>query len=57
MSQSKIDKYEYLTKNITPDQGRIIEKAKLTYSILVKAFEKQKQWKNQEKKKLNFQKL
>ena len=45
MSQSKIDKYEYLTKNITPDQGRIIEKAKLTYSILVKAFEKQKQWK------------
>ena len=45
MSQSKIDKYEYLTKNITPDQGRIIEKTKLTYSILVKAFEKQKQWK------------
>ena len=39
----KIDKYEYLTgEEILPsDQSRIIEQAKLTYSPLGKAFEKQ----------------
>ena len=39
----KIDKYVYLTdKEILPsDQSRVIEQEKLTYSSLVKAFEKQ----------------
>ena len=39
----KTDKYEYLTgEEILPsDQSRIIEQAKLTYSPLGKAFEKQ----------------
>ena len=40
---SKMDKYEYLTgeKILSPDQIRIIEQAKLTYSPLGKALEKQ----------------
>ena len=44
LSSGKIDKYEYLTgEEILPsDQSRIIEQAKLTYSPLAKAFEKQK---------------
>ena len=39
----KIDKYEYLTGEEIPppDQRRVIEQAKFTYSILGKAFEKQ----------------
>ena len=39
----KIDKYEYITgEEILPyDQSRIIEQAKLTYSPVGKAFEKQ----------------
>ena len=42
-SSGKIDKYEYLTgEEILPsDQNKIIEQAKLTYSPLCKAFEKQ----------------
>ena len=36
------DKYEYLTgEEIPPDQRRVIEQAKFTYSPLSKAFEKQ----------------
>ena len=43
LSSGKIDKYEYLTcKEALPsDQNRIIEKAKFTYYLLGKAFEKQ----------------
>ena len=39
----KIDKYEYLTrKEVLPsNQQQIIEQAKVTYSLLGKAFEKQ----------------
>ena len=43
LSLGKIDKYKYLTdEEILPsDQSRIIEQAELTYSPLLKAFEKQ----------------
>ena len=43
LSSGKTDKYEYfISENIQPsDQNRIIEQAKLTYSPLGKAFEKQ----------------
>ena len=43
LSSGKIDKYEYLTgEEILPsNQQQIIEQAKLTYSSLGKAFEKQ----------------
>ena len=43
LSSGKIDKYEYLTgEEILPsNQQQIIEKAKFTYSLLEKAFEKQ----------------
>ena len=43
LSSGKIYKYEYLTgeKIFPSDQSRIIEQAKLTYSPLGKAFEKQ----------------
>ena len=43
LSSDKIDKYEYLTgEEILPsNQQQIIEQAKLTYSSLGKAFEKQ----------------
>ena len=39
-----MDKYEYLTgkETLPSDQSRIIEQAKLTYSPLEKAFEKQR---------------
>ena len=39
----KIDKYEFLTAEeiLPPDQSRIIEKPKFTYSPLDKAFENQ----------------
>ena len=42
LSSGKIDMYEYLTgeEKLPSDQSRIIEKAKLTYSPLGKAFEK-----------------
>ena len=42
LSSGKIDKYEYLTGDeiLSPDQSRIIEQAKFTYSTLRKAFEK-----------------
>ena len=42
LSSEKIDKYEYLTGEeiLTPDERRVIEQAKLTYSPLGKAFEK-----------------
>ena len=43
LSSRKIDKYEYLTGEeiLPPDQRRVIEQAKFTYSPLEKAFEKQ----------------
>ena len=43
LSSRKIDKYEYLTGEeiLPPDQRRVIEQAKFTYSPLGKAFEKQ----------------
>ena len=43
LSSRKIDKYEYLTGEeiLPPDQKRVIEQAKFTYSPLGKAFEKQ----------------
>ena len=39
----QIEKYEYLTceETLPSDQNRIIEKAKFTYYLLGKAFEKQ----------------
>lgn len=39
----KIDKYAHLTgeKILPPQQHRIIEEAKFTYSLIGKAFEKQ----------------
>ena len=43
LSSGKIDKYEYLTgEEVLPsNQQQIIEQAKLSYSLLGKAFEKQ----------------
>ena len=42
LSSGKIHKYEYLTgEDILPSNQQIIEQAKLTYSPLGKAFEKQ----------------
>ena len=43
LSSSKIDKYECLTgeEMLPPDQRRVIEQAKFTYSPLEKALEKQ----------------
>ena len=43
LSPGKIDKYEYLTGEeiLPPDQSRIIEQTKFTYSPLGKALEKQ----------------
>ena len=43
LSSGKIDKYEYLTgENILPpDQNRLTEQAKVTYSTIRKAFEKE----------------
>ena len=43
LSSGKIDKYELLTGEeiLPPDQRRVIEQAKFTYSPLGKAFEKQ----------------
>ena len=40
LSSGKIDKYKYLTgvEILPPDQRRVIEKAKFTYSPLGKAF-------------------
>ena len=42
-SSSKTDKFEYLTGEeiLPPDQRIIIEQAKLTHSLVGKAFEKQ----------------
>ena len=43
LSSEKIDKYEYFTgyETLPPDQRKVIEQAKFTYSPLGKAFEKQ----------------
>ena len=43
LSSGKIDKYEYLKGEeiLPPDQRRVIEQAKFSYSPLEKAFEKQ----------------
>ena len=57
LSSGKIRKYEYLTgENILPsNQQQIIEQAKLTYSPLGKAFEKQtKTIEDQSKNKLTL---
>ena len=45
LSSGKIEKYEYLKgeKILPPDQRRVIEQAKFSYSPLGKAFEKQTQ--------------
>ena len=42
LSSGKIDKYEFLTGEeiLPPDQRRVIEQAKFTYSPLGKAFKK-----------------
>ena len=44
LSSGKIDKYEYLTGEeiLQSDQSRIIEQARFTYSLLGKAFEKER---------------
>ena len=55
LSSEKIDKYEYLAGEeiLPPDQGRVIEQAKFTYSTLGKAFEKQtKMIEDQEEKQI-----
>ena len=43
LSSGKIDKYEYLTNDeiLPPDESRIIEQAKFTYSPLSRTFKKQ----------------
>ena len=43
LSSGKIEKYEYITgeEALSPEQSRIMEQAKFTYSPLGKAFEKQ----------------
>ena len=54
LSSEKIDKYEYLTGEdiLPPEQRRVIEQAKFTYSPLGKAFKnKLKQLKIKEKNK------
>ena len=53
LSSGKIDKYEYLTNDeiLPPDESRIIEQAKFTYSPLSKNYKKQiKAIENQEEK-------
>ena len=42
LSSGKINKYEYLTDEeiLPPDERRVIEQAKFTYSPIEKAFEK-----------------
>ena len=53
LSSGKIDKYEYLTNDeiLPPDESRIIEQAKFTYSPLSRTFKKQiKAIENQEEK-------
>ena len=53
LSSANIDKYEYLTGEeiLAPDQRRVIEQAKFTYSPLGRAFEKQtKRIENQKEK-------
>ena len=50
----KINKYEYLVGDeiLPPDQSKIKEQTKFTYSLFKNAFEKQtKQMKSKEKKK------
>ena len=43
LSSGKMDKYKYLTgkRRLPYDQGRVIEEAKIKYSLLEKASEKQ----------------
>ena len=41
LSSGKIDKYDYLTEILPPDQSRILDQVRFTYSPLGKAFEKQ----------------
>ena len=53
LSSGNVDKYEYLTGEeiLAPDQRRVIEQAKFTYSPLGRAFEKQtKRIENQKEK-------
>ena len=53
LSSGKIDKYEYLTGEeiLPPNQQKIIEQAKFTYSPLGKAFEKQTKTTEDQRKK------
>ena len=52
----KFDKYEYLTVQeiLPPDQRRVIEQAKFTYSPLGKAFEKQTKTIEEDKEEKKF---
>ena len=53
LSSGKIDKSEYLTGEeiLPPNQQKIIEQAKFTYSPLGKAFEKQTKTTEDQRKK------
>ena len=44
LSSDKIDKYDYMTGKeiLPPQQHKIMQEAKFTYSLAVKAFEKQR---------------
>ena len=56
LSSGKIDKYEYFTweEILPPDQRRMIEQAKFTYSFLGKAFEKEtKTFEDQREKQIS----
>ena len=60
LSSGKIDKYEYLTgEEILPsDQSRRTDQEKFTYSLLSKAFEKQKNnRKTRKKASLSFKSI
>ena len=55
LSSGKFEKYEYLKgeKILPPDQRRVIEQAKFSYSPLGKAFEKQTKTIEEQGKKTN----
>ena len=55
LSYEKIDKYEYLTGEeiLPPDQKKVIQKPKVEYSPLGKAFEKQIKTIEHQRQKLN----
>ena len=59
LSPNKLGKYEYLTaeEKLPTNQQQIIEKAKFTYSLLGKAFEKQGKTIEDQGKKLTLSKI